>query len=482
MTLPVGVLQRRASADRHDVAVVGAGISGLVAAALLARGGASVVLVDAGRRPGGRQQTLLHQGFAVDLAPPLWEAEGLRETIEAAGGADISFAPISLRQDLRLVVMEGGAVRGDPHALPVPGAVPSPSTLDAIRELHGCPPRVFAALGGLGERLAGVPSMEWEERRGEKLSDWLASSGAEAPVAAAMLRTAALLGACDPGRASAAAMARRLRGIGVPDPSHLLVADNPVAGARGVVQALVDAFVAAGGEMRLGARVVGVEIERGRLRSLAVQREERPFLEEVLVGRAVFAIPGSEVAALLPATAGEALAAGRVGDRAATIGLAFGLRESTSGTGTTPALVRIVPPASRAGAAPVPGAPPGPITVVRATAFSPRVAPPGQALVLAHLVLAPERADPAEIRRVVLLVREAVRMLDRASEFLWERHWILPGADDPLGVPAAPRATESCPDIVFAGRGVAVAGSLATGVAASALAGRAAAQQVLGAG
>jgi phytoene dehydrogenase-like protein len=48
--------------DRYDIAVVGGGIAGLVAAGTAATGGAAVVLVD-GRQVGGRARTTEHRGF-----------------------------------------------------------------------------------------------------------------------------------------------------------------------------------------------------------------------------------------------------------------------------------------------------------------------------------------------------------------------------------------------------------------------------------
>ena len=100
MSLPVELLQRRAAADRYDAAVVGAGIAGLVCGAVLARGGARVALLDHGRRPGGRVQTIAHQGYAVDLTPLPWEATGVREALASAGARDLTLADQQLHHAL----------------------------------------------------------------------------------------------------------------------------------------------------------------------------------------------------------------------------------------------------------------------------------------------------------------------------------------------------------------------------------------------
>ncbi len=51
------------------VAVVGAGLAGLSAAWELSRAGADVVVLDAGREPGGMIVTERHDGFIVEGGP-----------------------------------------------------------------------------------------------------------------------------------------------------------------------------------------------------------------------------------------------------------------------------------------------------------------------------------------------------------------------------------------------------------------------------
>ncbi len=54
--------------DSYDVVVIGAGMGGLTAAALLAKKGLSVLLVDKNDRPGGYAQSMEQEGFTFDLA------------------------------------------------------------------------------------------------------------------------------------------------------------------------------------------------------------------------------------------------------------------------------------------------------------------------------------------------------------------------------------------------------------------------------
>ena len=55
--------------DDVDVVVVGGGMAGLAAAWELQRRGASFVLIEAGRRPGGVVRTERVDGFTLDAGP-----------------------------------------------------------------------------------------------------------------------------------------------------------------------------------------------------------------------------------------------------------------------------------------------------------------------------------------------------------------------------------------------------------------------------
>ena len=57
--------------DRYDVVVVGAGIGGLTAGALLARCGLSTLVVEHHYLPGGCCTALRREGFTFDVGPEL---------------------------------------------------------------------------------------------------------------------------------------------------------------------------------------------------------------------------------------------------------------------------------------------------------------------------------------------------------------------------------------------------------------------------
>ena len=75
----------RTSSDR-PVVVVGAGLSGLIAATALARDGRPVVLLEKARSAGGRAATVTRDGYVLNLGPhALYRAGHLSQTLGALG-------------------------------------------------------------------------------------------------------------------------------------------------------------------------------------------------------------------------------------------------------------------------------------------------------------------------------------------------------------------------------------------------------------
>jgi len=483
VNLPVETLKRRSAAAHCDVAIVGAGLGGLVCAAILARAGRRVVLIDRAKRPGGRLQTANHQGFAVDLGPPLWEAPGLLEALAAAGVEDHGLVPLSSKEGFRLsIAAESGPEA--PCPLPVPGAVPAPSILDAVRRLYGVQPRVFAGLGELYGELGDAAAAARESGRDVELSAWLAERGAEPALAAAMVRSAALLGAPDGARASVVSLATQARELAEGAPTHYVCGDTPVAGARGVVQALVDVVIEAGGELRLGTRAMGIAFESGRFARLALRREEVPFLEEVAAERCVLAVPSNELRSLLPAGPRGALERLLPDASLRELSVAWAVRGDvelpSTREGESPAVIRLVAPI-RGEASVTAGA-----TFVCATASAPRLAPGGHALLRAVLPVGFDTiGDAGEIERRVDGLRAAlVALVPEVSEaVVWEHCWLGESpAAVPLRRPVLPLVAPSCSGLWLASQDVQMAGASATGVTGSAVAGRAVAERIVAEG
>ena len=486
MTLPVDLLQRRAGPDRYDAVVVGAGVAGLVCAAVLARGGARTLLVESAKRPGGQLQTVAHQGYAVDTGPLFWDALGFSEVLAAVGASEVGLWSLHERDALRLVVAREGGSTFDPLRIPVPAGVTSPSTLDAVRTLYGVPPRVFASLGEVYQELAAASAEQLESWRTTSLGDWLRERALEPVTAAAVKRSAVLMGALAPERASLASLAQHARWLASPKAPGLMAAgDGPVAGTRGVVQALVDACIDAGADLRLGTRATGLALDRGRFAKLDVRREEQGFADEVLAENCVLALPRAALAAVLPRELCGALDASFPAAPAwSGIGIAWALRGMPdlrgAGSPADAPLVRLVT-APEGGTA---GTLASPATLFWPSVHAPRVTPPGGALLIAQTALpAGATTDASEVARVLVLLRTFVRELYPALPDLlaWERHWVAPlGPPDPFVVPLLPQNAPGCARLSFAGADTAQPGVLASGVAAAALSGKAAADRILG--
>lgn len=477
-------LKRKPPTAECDVIVVGAGLAGLVCAATLASSGRRVVLVDRAKRPGGRLQTVNHQGFAIDLGPVLWEA-GLIEVLEGLGIADHGLVALSPRRTIGVSVVGQDGAATAPCALPVPGAVPAPSTLDAVRQLYDAPPRLFAALGEVYQEWSTATPEQLDQWQATPMEVWLEERAFEAGLAAAIRRSAVLLGGSPD--ASLLVLAGLARALADDLATHLAVGDTPIAGARGVVQSLVDLIIEAGGELRLGTRAIGVGLEGGRFTQLAMRREETPFIEELAAERLVLALAPAEVAALLPPEPRAALdrvLPASTGER--DLSVAWGL---TGDMGPTfprsedaPVAIRLcAPPRAKPEDVAAAGA-----TLIWSTAAAPRLAPPGTTLVRAVQPVSPELAsDLVALEERVAALRIALHGLvpEAADATVWEHYWL---AESPAAVglrpPELPLVAPGLSGVLLAGQEVAVAGSLASGVTAAAIAGRAAASRILAEG
>jgi 1-hydroxycarotenoid 3,4-desaturase len=71
------------------VAVIGAGVAGLVAAARLAHAGCAVTLIEAAARPGGRMRTLDSAAGPVDAGPTVLTLRGVFDELFAAAGRSL---------------------------------------------------------------------------------------------------------------------------------------------------------------------------------------------------------------------------------------------------------------------------------------------------------------------------------------------------------------------------------------------------------
>lgn len=143
--------------DHVDVVVVGAGLAGLRAADVVARGGRSVLVCEASDGVGGRVRTDVVDGFLVDRGFQILNTSypALRATVDL-GSLDLRrFTP-------------GAAVRaadGDLHVLADPRRVPSLAWRTARDDLFGF--RAKAGIGALALRSLLVPP-SWQAAAKER--------------------------------------------------------------------------------------------------------------------------------------------------------------------------------------------------------------------------------------------------------------------------------------------------------------------------
>ena len=65
--------RKEAMSEKYDVVVIGAGLGGVVCAALLAKEGLNVLILDKNSRPGGKQMGFESKGFKYEMwYAPFW--------------------------------------------------------------------------------------------------------------------------------------------------------------------------------------------------------------------------------------------------------------------------------------------------------------------------------------------------------------------------------------------------------------------------
>ena len=266
-----------------DHVVVGAGLAGLASATWLARAGGTVVLLEAGRRPGGRASTSQDQGFHLNLGP---------HALYRKGPAESALLDLGVALSGRTPPPQGLVLRGG-ELLSMPGG---PCTWATSPAIAGARTEVATALAGI---VAGrCPAAD------QTFEAWL--QGHRHDATRDLLRGLARVSTYGnhPGL-SAAACVGQIR-------SAIRHSVRYLDGGWGsLVQGLVDASTAAGVDLRCLSRVGSVEPGRVHLKDG----------EAIDCGSVLLALPARDAAALLPPGPHRAFAEGAVPLRAACLDL-----------------------------------------------------------------------------------------------------------------------------------------------------------------
>ncbi len=296
---------RRLERDAWDVIVIGAGISGLTAAALLARRGRSVLVVDRHYVAGGNATVFKRPGYEFDIGVHYLGQCGPGGTIpnilEAAGAGGVEFLPLDpdgfdtlVFPDFELCV-PSGTERYRERLLEL-----FPSERRAIDDNA----KVIAHLAGLMGPISGPSAMlralphAWFVARhaSTTLGEFLKRRTRDPKLVAALAAEGGDY-ALPPSRVAlpmhAGLMAHYL-GEG---------AFYPAGGGQIMSDRLAASIEASGGKLLLSTRVTGIGVENGRVTGVTLQNKH---LGELFV-RAPTVIAGSDIkrlfAELLPSHA-----------------------------------------------------------------------------------------------------------------------------------------------------------------------------------
>jgi phytoene dehydrogenase-like protein len=336
---------------RADVVIVGGGLAGLAAAAVAARAGAAVRVLERSGEPGGRARTRDLDGFLLNLGPHALFRQG-------AGLALLR--ELSVPVEGRVPRYDGLALRdGAAHVLPS-----GPRSLFTTRLLSPLGKLEFARLLSRLQRGTAVA------RPGQALESWIRAQGLRAD-AEGLLRTLLRVAtyADDPGRQDASAALAQLR----------LAANGGVlyldGGWQGLVSGLKRAAGAAGAELATGTRAEALEADSQGVRGV---RDATGAFHAAR--RVILAVPPSEAARLAGALAPPLRAAAEAAVPVFAACLDLGLRPLPRPASTFALGIDR----------------PWYLSVHSATA---RLAPDGQALVHALRYLGPDRPASAEVER-----------------------------------------------------------------------------------
>lgn len=263
---------------RVDVAIVGGGLAGLAAAAMLARAGRTVVVLEKAPRLGGRGVTQMESGYSFNLGPhALYRGGHAMRVLRQLGIEPVGGVPSQVG---------GFAVRGGrKYTLPV-GALSLLTT-----DLVGVAGKI-----GIARALTSLPRLESARFDDMTWAEWCDGHVRDAiarEFLTAIVRLSTYTNAST--RLSAGAAIRQVQ---------MALADNVLyldGGWQTIVDELRRVAVDAGAELRLGSRVDSIAVAEDST-SLAVAGDA------VVAAAVVLAVPPKIAAGVLDGAPGAAVA------------------------------------------------------------------------------------------------------------------------------------------------------------------------------
>jgi phytoene dehydrogenase-like protein len=389
-----------------DVIVIGAGLGGLLAAAILARRGRRVLVLEREAQVGGRLRSYDVDGYVIDAGAYLWPNLHLDRALAAAGADGFRGSQIPPAQVLRVFVQGQGGRR---FPFPWPGHGDTPALLAAAPATLRADADTAHALAALWERLAALSDEEVSTLRHVPVREALPRFTSDARVADAFRRNIVLFGSYHPDRAPMAdCIGLRRRRLDGPQPKPESPGANDVGGVRALPLALHAALQAHGVELRLEWEAEQIAIDDGRARGVVAHRRGAPFQHQLAAGAVVCNVPVWRLFELAAPShfpddfVAQARDCGAVGGAVAAAFAFDGLPHLRDGgeSDAFPGWTRLLtgPEASFGGG------------LVWTTLHSPRNAPPGQH-VLQAMRLSP-REDLADAQRVRAIHSAFRAMLD----------------------------------------------------------------------
>ena len=252
-----------------DVAIVGADLAGLVAAAILTKHGRRVVVLEHADTVGGRSGAVLTpEGYWIDFGHRDGHGVGdcqfpWHHGDEAAREADVEIVSHPIRRVLRVHRLPDGPVLDG-------GDWSAGGFLAAAREFFECPADGMEELRTVLGGLASAPFTDVAAALPISLGTWVAANVQHPGVRRAVLLMAAVVFHPRPEEASAG---RLMQFFQNPKGLPHIADDADVGGMQGLMEPWARAIRMRGGEIALGWKPVEIVVDEGQARGVvAVDR------------------------------------------------------------------------------------------------------------------------------------------------------------------------------------------------------------------